>query len=73
MSDDWITTADASKLSGYHPERIRELVREGKIFARKWGSALQISRESLLDYLNNAIESDDRRFGPKRRFPKTNI
>jgi excisionase family DNA binding protein len=69
--EDWITTAEASELSGYHPERIRELAREEKIVARKWGSAYQISRESLLQYLLNAIEVGDKRFGPKKNQPKT--
>ena len=31
--DEWLTVNDAAKLSGYHPESIRELIRQGKIIA----------------------------------------
>jgi hypothetical protein len=34
MTDDLITTSDASEITGYHPERLRELIREGKIEGR---------------------------------------
>ena len=69
--EDWITTAEAAELSGYHPERIRELARENKISARKWGSAYQISRQSLQEYLRIAIKSGDKRYGPRNQQPKT--
>jgi hypothetical protein len=69
--DDWVTIADAAKISGYHPERIRELARERRIVSRKWGQAYQISRESLLQYIDDAIKGKDKRFGPKNKFPKT--
>ena len=68
--EDWITTGEAAELSGYHPERIRELAREGKIVARKWGSAYQISRISLQEYLRLAIKEGDKRFGPRNQQPK---
>ncbi len=41
QTDDWITTTEASVLSGYHPERIRELARGGIIEARKFGTIWQ--------------------------------
>jgi excisionase family DNA binding protein len=69
--EDWITTSEAAEFSGYHPERIRELARENKIRARKWGLAYQISRKSLLQYLSNATVAGDKRFGPKKKPPKT--
>ena len=69
--EDWITTAEAAELSGYHPERIRELARENKISARKWGSAYQISRKSLQEYLRIAIKAEDKRYGPRNQQPKT--
>ena len=67
MADDWITTKEAAQISGYHPERIRELVREGKIMARKWGPAFQISNRSLKEYLESAVKTEDKRFGPKKK------
>ena len=65
MADDWITTSRASKLSGYHPERIRELARYGAIDARKFGIVWQISRSALLQYLDDAKKSTDDRRGPR--------
>lgn len=65
MADDWITTSDASRLSGYHAEHIRELVREGKIKAQKFGIVWQISRTSLQNYIKAAEKSEDKRRGAK--------
>ncbi len=64
---DWITTQEATELSGYHPERIRELVRAGKINARKFGPTWQVSKRSLLAYLQQAQKSNDKRKGPHPR------
>jgi hypothetical protein len=64
-SEDWITTLAASQISGYHIERIRELVREGVIKARKFGPIWQISKQSLIEYLKSLEETQDRRRGPK--------
>ena len=65
MSEKWITTSKAAELSGYHPERIRELVREGKIDGRKFGNVWQIDKSSLLEFLEEAKESGDVRRGPR--------
>ena len=43
----WLTVAEASKLSGYHPERIRELMRDKKIVAQKFSIVWQVSREVI--------------------------
>jgi excisionase family DNA binding protein len=34
---DWITTQEAANLSGFHPEYVRRLARQGKIGAEKKG------------------------------------
>ena len=65
MPIEWITTAEAAELSGYHPEHLRELMREGKIEARKFGIVWQVSKQSLLNYLKVAEQSRDARHGPK--------
>ncbi|MCB8944546.1 MAG: helix-turn-helix domain-containing protein [Ardenticatenaceae bacterium] len=65
MVEDWITTAEAAAISGYHPVYLRELIRDGKIRGRKWGAAWQVSRESLLAYLHEATSAEDKRRGPK--------
>lgn len=66
MEDDWITTRDAEELTGYHPEHIRELVREGKVEGRKFGIVWQVNKKSLTQYLENAINQIDKRWGPKQ-------
>jgi excisionase family DNA binding protein len=65
-NDEWLTTKDAADLSGYHPERLRELVREGKIQGQKFGIVWQVNRASLLAYLRAARTSEDKRHGPRR-------
>ena len=65
MSEEWLTTAEASELSGYHPEYIRDLMRDDKIDGRKFGIVWQVSKESLESYLESAKDSVDKRWGPK--------
>ena len=67
MSIEWITTQEAAQLSGYHPERIRELIREQKIKAVKKGSAWWVDRKSLLAFLKQVTKSEDKRLGPRSR------
>ncbi len=60
----WLTVAEASKLSGYHPERIRELINDGKIVAQKFSIVWQVDRDSLMAYLSKMQELGKKR-GPK--------
>lgn len=64
--DDWITTNEASALSGYHPDHLRRLIRAGLVKARKFGIVWQVERKSLLAYMRAAEESEDKRRGAKR-------
>lgn len=52
-NEEWLTVSEAAELSGYHPEHIRRLIREGKIEAKKFSIVWQVSNSSLLNYLNN--------------------
>lgn len=65
MSEKWITTKEAAEISGYHVNHIRRLVRQKFIHAQKFGPILQISKQSLSEYLQAAQQSDDKRKGPK--------
>ncbi len=65
MAEEWLTTAAAAELSGYHPYYLRELMREGKVKGKKFGTVWQISKESLMAYIHVATESGDKRRGPK--------
>jgi len=64
--DEWITTSEAVTISGYHPDHLRRLSRDGYITARKFGIVWQVERKSLLDYLQMAQQSGDKRRGAKR-------
>ncbi|UCC51237.1 MAG: helix-turn-helix domain-containing protein [Anaerolineaceae bacterium] len=64
MAEEWLTTAEAADLSGYHAERVRELLREQKIKGRKFGIVWQVDRASLLSYIES-MEEKGRRRGPK--------
>lgn len=59
--DEWLTVNEAAKLSGYHPETLRELIREGKITARKFSIVWQVNKESLLAYTANAQANGEKR------------
>jgi excisionase family DNA binding protein len=62
----WITTVEACGISGYHINYIRQLIRAGKIGARKFGPIWQVNRVSFLEYLSQT-ESQGKRRGPKPR------
>jgi excisionase family DNA binding protein len=63
--DDWITTAEAAKLSGYTLYHVRRLITSDKLKARKWGPVWQVSRRALLAYVRAAEQAGEKR-GPKR-------
>ena len=64
-NEDWITTHDAAKLTGYDREYIRRLVRSKRVEARKFGTVWQVSQKSLTRYLQESEKSSDGRRGPK--------
>ncbi|MEM7334750.1 MAG: helix-turn-helix domain-containing protein [Chloroflexota bacterium] len=62
---EWITTAQAAKISGYHLIHLRRLLRAGEIEGQKFGTVWQVSKQSLETYLETAVNSNDKRWGPK--------
>ena len=62
---DYISSEDASKLSGFHMGYIAVLAATGKVQAKKFASVWLISKSSLDDYL-----ATERRTGPKPK-PKS--
>lgn len=64
MPQDWITTREAVRISHYHGDTIRELVREGRVKGQKFGEVWQVSRSSLLVYLAVQAKRGGKR-GPK--------
>jgi hypothetical protein len=64
---EWISISDAARLSGYHPEYIRRLIRNGEIIAKKFSVVWQVNRKSLIDYLKEATAKEDKRYTPKNK------
>jgi hypothetical protein len=61
---DWITTAEAAQISGYHPKHVRRLILTGKVKGQKFGPTWQVSRVSLLAHIRKAEKLGAKR-GPK--------
>jgi hypothetical protein len=64
MQEEWLTVAAAAEKAGYHPEYVRDLIRDGKVKGRKWATVWQVSAESLQAYLDSMKEQGQKR-GPK--------
>jgi len=47
--EDWITMAEAAKLTGYHRNHILRLLEGGKVKAQKWGREWQVMGYTDLD------------------------
>jgi excisionase family DNA binding protein len=60
LFDDWLTTEEAAKMSGYHIEYVRRLARSGIVTARKWGHEWMVDRQSFQEYL-----ASEKKPGPK--------
>ena len=58
---EWLTVREAVKLSGYNPESITRLIREGKIKARKVSIVWLVDRETLLEYLGKVQKLGEKR------------
>jgi excisionase family DNA binding protein len=62
---EWISVKEAAKISGYHEEHVRRIIRNRKITARKFANvAWQIDKNSLLDYMETTLKKGRKR-GPK--------
>lgn len=63
---DWITTEEAATLSGYHPEHVRRLARQGKIGAEKRaGHDWWIDRDRFKLYLDAMNDLGAKRHDPR--------
>lgn len=68
MPSDWISITEAAELTGYHPEYLRQLVRDGKIQVSRKGPMFWVDRQSLLVYLRQSEKAGkkDKRHGPRK-------
>lgn len=64
MAENWITTQEASELSGYRSDYLRTLIRQGLIRGRKYFVIWQVERKSLVAYLQGQEARGEKR-GPK--------
>jgi hypothetical protein len=64
--EEWITTVESCKISGYHINHMRLLIRKDKIIARKFGPIWQVNRASLIEYLKS-VEEQGKKRGPKTK------
>ena len=51
FNPEWITTAEAAELTGYHAVHIRRLIRDGHVRGRKFGRDWFLLRSSVLAYV----------------------
>ncbi len=71
MDEDWITTNEACKISGYTSRHIRRLLESELVEGKRWGRDWQVSKTSLLDYMKRTENKGEKR-GPKPKSEQTN-
>jgi excisionase family DNA binding protein len=49
---EWITTAEAAELTGYHVKYVRRLIREGKVSGAKRGRDWWVDKASVEEYID---------------------
>ena len=53
----WLTVQEAAELSGYHPDYVRQLIRAGKVSAKKFSIVWMVDRASLQSYIRDQKET----------------
>ena len=61
----YLTVKSAADYSGYNQQYIRRLLRMGLFRTKKIGQIWLINQDCFLEYLDNAKQSKDKRFGPQ--------
>jgi len=64
---DWITAREASEISGYNTEYLRQLIRAGRIVAVKKGNSWWVDRKTVVEHMKLAEHSEDRRYKAKSK------
>ena len=59
--EEWLTTYEAVRISGYELDYIRKVVRAKKIIGRKWGQSWQVNRVSLDEFLKSRESQGEKR------------
>lgn len=66
MTKIWVSVSDAARLTGYSVYHLRDLIKAGKIKARKIVTVWQVDQASLLAYATQ-VETLGKKRGPKSR------
>jgi len=66
LSDQYLTVAAASQITGYNYQYLRRLLRNGKLVGVRVGQNWLILFDSLVYYLDTIRTISDRRWGSKR-------
>ena len=67
--EDWVTTKGAADLTDYNVNYLRDLLRKGRVEARKLGRDWLINRESLLAYKRRMDRLGPQKHNPWRALP----
>ncbi len=62
---DYLTVEEAAEMLDYHPESVRQLIRDGKLRADKKGTMWLVYREAVEEF-KKAVEGKAKRGRPKR-------
>jgi len=65
ISGEYLTVRSASDISGYNRQYLRRLLRNGAIKTRKLGQIWLIDHSDFVNYLSEATQAKDKRFGPQ--------
>jgi hypothetical protein len=65
ISTEYLTVRSAADISGYNEQYIRRLLREEVFLSTRIGQIWMKNQDSFLEYLDNAKQSKDKRFGPQ--------
>lgn len=60
-----ISVRAAAEYSGYSLQYLRRLLRTGKLEGLKIGQIWLIDKDAFETYLEKAVQTEDRRFGPQ--------
>ncbi len=66
MVKTWLSVSEAAKTTGYSIYHLRDLIKAGKIKARKIVTVWQVDQASLLAYLGQ-VETLGKKRGPKSK------
>ena len=67
IGDEWVTTEEAARLSGYSQAYMRQLAQRGRVPARKVGRDWLLNRVALLRYTREMEALGNEKHSPTRK------